>query len=183
MPGGDQDHQLHSSSSHYERTYKLSSQECQEYINIISFIPATMRGLTNCQAKNATSISNVYHVPHFVTVKRSCQYGTITEPTLQDLLPVEQCITTIIHGPLMLFSLPIPSQHSLGTNDSHLIANDFQMEGLFDLPQYVETTLQFPFAFECTDLPIVAMILDILFECKPGLSCNATMSGESESRD
>src|ERR1700712_1848824 len=72
MPGADQHHQLHSSSSHHERTYKLSSQECQEQINTISFIPApaTMRELTNCQAKNATSISNVYHAPNFATVKR-----------------------------------------------------------------------------------------------------------------
>src|ERR1700710_417156 len=57
MPGADQHHQLHSSSSHHERTYKLSSQECQEQINTISFIPApaTMRELTSCQAKNARS--------------------------------------------------------------------------------------------------------------------------------
>jgi hypothetical protein len=59
MPGGDQHHQLHSSSSHQERTYILSSQECQEQINTIRFIPApaTMRELTNCQAKNARSRS------------------------------------------------------------------------------------------------------------------------------
>jgi hypothetical protein len=59
MPGADQDHQLHSSSSHHERTYVLSSQECQEQIKTISFIPApaTMRELTNCQAKNARSRS------------------------------------------------------------------------------------------------------------------------------
>jgi hypothetical protein len=59
MPGGAQDHQLQSSSSHHERTYSLSSQECQEQIKTISFIPApaTMRELTNCQAKNARSRS------------------------------------------------------------------------------------------------------------------------------
>jgi hypothetical protein len=54
MPGADQHHQLHSISSHYERTYLLSSQEYQEEIDTISFIPAiaTMRELTRCQAKN-----------------------------------------------------------------------------------------------------------------------------------
>jgi hypothetical protein len=59
MPGADQHHQLHSSSSHHERAYLLSSQECQEQINTISFIPApaTMRELTSCQAKNARSRS------------------------------------------------------------------------------------------------------------------------------
>jgi hypothetical protein len=59
MPGADQDHQLHSSSSHHERTYSLSSQKCQEEINTISFIPApaTMREPTPCQAKNARSRS------------------------------------------------------------------------------------------------------------------------------
>jgi hypothetical protein len=59
MPGADQHHELHSSSSHHERTYSLSSQECQEQINTMSFIPApaTMRELTCCQAKNARSRS------------------------------------------------------------------------------------------------------------------------------
>jgi hypothetical protein len=59
MPGADQHHQLHSSSSHHERTYSLSSQECQEQINTIRFIPApaTARELTLCQAKNARSRS------------------------------------------------------------------------------------------------------------------------------
>jgi hypothetical protein len=57
LPGSDQHHQLHFSSSHHERTYCLSSQQCQEQINIISIIPApgTMRELTACQAKNARS--------------------------------------------------------------------------------------------------------------------------------
>jgi YHS domain-containing protein len=56
MPGADQDHQHHSSSSYHERTYFLSSQKCQEQINTISFIPApaTMRELTSCEANNAT---------------------------------------------------------------------------------------------------------------------------------
>jgi hypothetical protein len=59
MPAADQDHQLHSSSSHHKRTYSLSSQECQEEIKTNSFIPAsaTMRELTNCEAKNARSRS------------------------------------------------------------------------------------------------------------------------------
>src|ERR1700710_609732 len=59
MPGADQDHQLHSRSSHLERTYQLSSQECQEQIKTISFIPGsdTMRELTTCQAKNTRSTS------------------------------------------------------------------------------------------------------------------------------
>jgi hypothetical protein len=52
MAGVDQHHQLHSSFSHHERTYFLLSQEWQEQINTISFIPlapATMRELTPCQ--------------------------------------------------------------------------------------------------------------------------------------
>jgi YHS domain-containing protein len=59
MPGADQDHELQSSSSHHKRTYFLSSQECQEQIKTMSFIPApaTMRELTPCQAKNARSRS------------------------------------------------------------------------------------------------------------------------------
>jgi hypothetical protein len=68
-------HQLHSSSSHHERTYPLPSQECQEHIKTISFIlaPATMRELTNCKVNNATSISSVHNVPtNFVTMKKSC---------------------------------------------------------------------------------------------------------------
>jgi hypothetical protein len=61
MPGADQHHQLHFSSSHHEQTYQLSSQECQEHINTISFnpAPATMRELTSCQAKNAKSRSTL----------------------------------------------------------------------------------------------------------------------------
>jgi hypothetical protein len=61
MPGADQHHQLDSSSSHHERTYQLSSQEYQEQINTMSFIPApaTMRELTLCQAKNAKSRSTL----------------------------------------------------------------------------------------------------------------------------
>jgi hypothetical protein len=59
MPGVDQHHQLHSSSSLHERTYQLSSQECQEQINTISCTPAPafMGELTSCQAKNARSRS------------------------------------------------------------------------------------------------------------------------------
>jgi hypothetical protein len=59
MPGADQHHELHLSSRHHERTYKLSSQECQEQMKTISFIPApdTMRELTNCHTKNARSRS------------------------------------------------------------------------------------------------------------------------------
>jgi hypothetical protein len=59
MPGTDEHHELHSSSSHQERTYQLSNQESQEQMNTMSFIPApaTMRELTGCQAKNARSRS------------------------------------------------------------------------------------------------------------------------------
>jgi hypothetical protein len=59
IPGADQHHQLHYSSSHHERTYQLISHKYQEQINPISFIPApaTMRELTNCQAKNGRSRS------------------------------------------------------------------------------------------------------------------------------
>jgi hypothetical protein len=57
MPGADQNHQLHSNSSHHERTYKLSSQESHDQMKTISFIPApvTRRELTPCQAKNVRS--------------------------------------------------------------------------------------------------------------------------------
>jgi hypothetical protein len=168
MPGADQHHQLHASSSHHERTYFLSSQECQEQINIISFIPApaTMRELTNYEAKNATSISDVHNVPipNFVTVKMSWHNAPITEPPLQDSLPVESYFTIIIHGLLMLFHLgqclvkltwhPWFSSHS---------TNDCQMQKSFDLPQYVETTLQSFSASECTHLLILAMTPGMLF--------------------
>jgi hypothetical protein len=56
------------------------------------------------------------------------------------------------------------------------------MERSFDLPQYVETTVQFSSAFERTDIPILSMILHMLFECKPGLSCNVNMSGEFDTQ-
>jgi hypothetical protein len=51
--------QLHSNTNHHERTYQLSSQECQEQINTINFILglATIRKLTSCHTKNARSRS------------------------------------------------------------------------------------------------------------------------------
>jgi hypothetical protein len=78
IPGADQPHQLHSSFSHHETTYFLSSQECQEQMNTISFIPtpATVRELTNCQAKNARSRS---------TPSTSLQL----QPPSENLLPVK----------------------------------------------------------------------------------------------
>jgi hypothetical protein len=78
MPGADQHHQLHSSSSHHERTYPLSHQECQEQINTIRFIPApaTMGELTLCQAKNARGRS---------TPSASFQL----QPPRENLLPVK----------------------------------------------------------------------------------------------
>jgi hypothetical protein len=59
MPQAHQDSQLHSSSSHHERTYKLSRQGCHKHIKTVSVIPdpATMRELTSCQGKDATSTS------------------------------------------------------------------------------------------------------------------------------
>jgi len=61
MPPEHQDCQLHFSSSHHERTYILSSQECHKSIKTVSFIPAapTIRELTSCQAKNATRASRL----------------------------------------------------------------------------------------------------------------------------
>jgi len=61
MPQEHQDCQIHSSSSHHERTYPLSSQECPKSINTVRFIPAPaiMRELTFCQAKNATRASKL----------------------------------------------------------------------------------------------------------------------------
>src|SRR5258707_5610385 len=54
MVQGHQDCQLHSSSSHHERTYPLSRQEWCKGIKTVSFIPApaTLKELTNCQGKN-----------------------------------------------------------------------------------------------------------------------------------
>src|SRR6266436_4278557 len=59
MVQGHQDCQLHSSSSHHERTYPLSRQEWCKGIKTVSFIPApaTMRELTNCQGKTVSFIS------------------------------------------------------------------------------------------------------------------------------
>jgi hypothetical protein len=59
MPQAHQDSQVHSSSSHHDRTYILSSQECQKQIETVRFIPApaSMIELTLCQAKDATSTS------------------------------------------------------------------------------------------------------------------------------
>jgi hypothetical protein len=59
MPQAHQDSQLHSSSSHHDRTYLLSCQGCPKHIKIVSFIPAPaiMTELTSCQGKDATSTS------------------------------------------------------------------------------------------------------------------------------
>src|SRR5437588_11492066 len=56
-----QDCQLHSSSSHHERTYTLSRQEWCKGIKTVSFIPApaTMRELTLCQGKNGARASRL----------------------------------------------------------------------------------------------------------------------------
>jgi hypothetical protein len=61
MPQGHEDYQLHSNSSQHERTYNLLRQECQKGIKIVSFIPtpASMRGLTSCQGRNATIVSRL----------------------------------------------------------------------------------------------------------------------------
>src|ERR1700709_1233121 len=95
MPGADHDHQLHSRSSHHDRTYSLSSQESQEQIKTISFIPgpATMRELTHCQVNDPTSISNVHNEPNFVTVKKSCH----TAPPLS-----QNCITHYLYINVLL---------------------------------------------------------------------------------
>jgi hypothetical protein len=54
MPQAHQDGQLHSSSSHHNRTYPLSSPGCHKHIKTVSFIPApaTMTELTVCQTKD-----------------------------------------------------------------------------------------------------------------------------------
>jgi hypothetical protein len=59
MPQAHQDSQLHSNTSHHERTYSLSRQGCHKHIKTVSFIPApsTMRELTIYQGKDATSTS------------------------------------------------------------------------------------------------------------------------------
>jgi hypothetical protein len=95
MPGADQHHQLHSSYSHFERTYILSSQECQEHIKTISFIPApaTRRELTHCHMNDPTSISNVHNVPDFASVKRSCH----TAPPLS-----QHCMTHYLYSDVLL---------------------------------------------------------------------------------
>jgi len=63
MPQQHQDCQLHSSSSHHERTYRLSSQEFHESIKTVSFIsaPSIMTELTNCQAMNSPRASSQLH--------------------------------------------------------------------------------------------------------------------------
>jgi hypothetical protein len=59
MPQAHQDNQVHSCSSHHDRTYILLSQGCHKHINTIRFnpAPATMTELTLCQAKDTTSTS------------------------------------------------------------------------------------------------------------------------------
>src|SRR5437879_7227154 len=44
----------------YTTLFRSSKQEYHKHIKTVSFIPAssTIRGLTNCQGKNATSTSN-----------------------------------------------------------------------------------------------------------------------------
>jgi len=87
MPQEHQHYQIHSSSSHHERTYILSSQECPKSIKTVRFLPApatmrtyflssqechksikpvrlitapaTMRELTIFQAKNGTRASKL----------------------------------------------------------------------------------------------------------------------------
>src|SRR5205807_482634 len=78
IPQGHQDCQLHSNCSQDERTYSLSRQECHKGIKTVSFIPtaASMRGLTNCQGKNATRASRL-----------SASFQL--QPALEDLLTVE----------------------------------------------------------------------------------------------
>src|ERR1700710_1916590 len=53
MPQAHEDSQLHSSSSHHDRTHLLSSQGCHKHMKTVSFIPApaTMTELTSCQAQ------------------------------------------------------------------------------------------------------------------------------------
>ena len=185
MPGGDQDHQLQSSSSHHERTYILSSQECQEQIKTISFIPspATMTELTHCQVNDPTSISNVHNESNFVTVKKSCH----TAPPLTPIASLTTCTSMYYYNywwiinALSLWQIPI--QHSLGAIEippPHSL-NDCQMERSFHLPPYVETTLQFPSALECTYLSIPASTLEMLCWCKPALPCITNMSDPLES--
>jgi hypothetical protein len=62
-PQAHQESQLHSSSSHHDRTYFLSSQGCHKHIKTVSFIPApaTMTELTFCQAKDATIMTELTH--------------------------------------------------------------------------------------------------------------------------
>jgi hypothetical protein len=57
-----QDSQLHFSSTHHERTHLLSRQECHKSIKTVSFIPATatIRELTACQGKNSQRASQLH---------------------------------------------------------------------------------------------------------------------------
>jgi len=57
MPQVHEHSQVDSSSSHHQTTYCLSRQECHKCINTVRLIPApaTIRQLTHCQGKNATS--------------------------------------------------------------------------------------------------------------------------------
>src|SRR5882757_9253257 len=67
-----QDCQLHSSSSHHERTYSLSRQEWCKGIKNVSFIPApaTMRELTFCQRQEwCKGIKTVSFIPAQATMR------------------------------------------------------------------------------------------------------------------
>src|SRR5258707_673270 len=61
MAQGHQDCQLCSHSSQHHRTYVLSRQEWHKGIKIVRFIPtpASITGLTPCQAKNGTRASRL----------------------------------------------------------------------------------------------------------------------------
>jgi hypothetical protein len=101
MPEGNQDSQLHSSSSHHERTYMLSSHACRKHSKTVSFNPtpvttvrclthwharnmwhiktisfispaATIQKLTSFQVRNAITVSNIPSNTNFVSMNRSC---------------------------------------------------------------------------------------------------------------
>jgi hypothetical protein len=85
MPQGHQDSQLHSSSSHHERTYLLSRQGCHKHIKTVSFIPtpATMRELTSCQGNDATSTVSFIPAPATMRELTHCQGKDATSTSRQ----------------------------------------------------------------------------------------------------
>jgi hypothetical protein len=84
MPQAHQDCQLHSSSSHNDRTYMLSSHGCHQHIKTVNFNAApvtTVRWLTHCPARNMPHIKTISFIPPSATIQKLTSFqirNTIT---------------------------------------------------------------------------------------------------------